>query len=327
MELTRGTEKVIRALLKAKNKKSDVWQLSRECGYLPDVIHSVEWLENMRAVDIQDGMIHLKDESKLPRYIFKKERPLKDVMKKYENFRKQVVFENDNNDYYDQLSLLPSAIKNKLSFLLRENDLINRDILCLGDDDLFSVACSLTELPKSITVFDADERVVNFLNEISPRLPVPIKAIKLDLLRPLPADYQNSFDVFVTEPPHTVKGILLFVSRGVQALRKTGVLYLGVPEMVVNKEQWLQIEQAITKAGITFTDIVQNFEESELEGNAEFGWKGFDKLPKWVTQPAQEPWYVSTLLRGEIAGQKKPIHFSFRATQEEIVTDHLPSRT
>jgi len=326
MKLTRGTERIIRALLKAKRKKSDVWQLSRECGYLPDVIHSVEWLKNMGAVEIRDGMIHLKDENKLPRYILQKGRSLKDVMKKYENFRKQIVFD-ETNTHYDQLSLLPNAIKNKLSFLLRENDLINRDILCLGDDDLFSIACSLTELPKSITVFDVDERVVNFLNKISPKLPVPIKAIKRDFLQPLPTSYKNSFDVFVTEPPHTVKGILLFVSHGVQALRKGGVSYLGIPEMVVSREEWLQIEQAITKAGITFTDIVQNFEEYELEGNAEFGWKGFDKLPKWVTKPAQEPWYVSTLLRGEIAGGKKAIHFSFPATQEEIVTDHLPSRT
>lgn len=327
MKLATDTERVIRALLAAKSKKSDVWQLSRECGYLPDVIHSVEWLEKMGAVDIRDGMIHLKDESKLPTYILQRERPLKDVMRRYEKFRKQIVFENDNNDYYDQLSLLPSAIENKLSVLLRKNDLINRDILCLGDDDLFSIACSLTELPKSITVFDADEKVVNFLNEVSSKLPIPIKTVRLDFLQPLPVDYQDSFDVLVTEPPHTIKGILLFVSRGIQVLRKRGVLYLGVPDMVVNREEWLQIEQIITKAGITFTDIVQNFEEYELEGNAELGWKGFDKLPKWVVRSAQKPWYASTLLRGEIAGQKKSIRLSFRATQKEIVTDHLPSHT
>jgi len=36
----------------------------------------------------------------------------------------------------------------------------------------------------------------------------------------VPEKYRDNFDLFITEPPDTVKGISLFVSRGVELLKK-----------------------------------------------------------------------------------------------------------
>jgi predicted methyltransferase len=319
MKFDRQTEKIIRVLLGAKNNKLDIWQLSRRSGCLLDVIKSVESLHKRGLVNIGSTAISLKNKNKLPRYILKKEKGLKDIMRQYLKYRKSVDFDNDN---YDQLELLPKAASNKLSMMMKKNDLLNRDILCIGDDDLFSVAMSLTGLPKSITVFDIDEKIINFIKKASPRLPVSIKAVNINLLKPLPKKYRDSFDVFVAEPPDTVKGTLLFVSRGIDALRQGGVFYLGMTDVTLSKKQWLKIEKTVTQAGILFTDIIPDFEEY-ITINDELTWKGFNKLPKWINKPAKNPWFVSTLFRGEIAGKKKPIRISFKNVEKELITSLL----
>jgi len=320
MKLNKTTEKVIISLLKAKGNKLDIWELSRECGYLLDVIKSAELLKKIGVVRLKDSTITLTNKRKLPKYLVKNERPIGEVMREYLVYRKRATFSNDD---YDQLSILPGAVKNKLAVMLKKNDLRNRDVLCVGDDDLFSVACSLTGLPRSITVFEIDEKVIGFINKVSRELPIPIKMVSLNLLKPLPKNYSGSFDVFVAEPPDTVKGTLLFVLRGIQALRKDGVFYLGMTEMTLSKKQWLEIEKAILETGVTLTDVIGDFEEYVIEGN-ELTWKGFEKLPKWVNKPAKKPWFVSTLVRGEIAGVKKPIRFSFKDVEKELITSLLP---
>lgn len=321
MKLNHTTEKVVRNLLKARGNKIDIWQLSRKCGYLLDVIKSVETLKKSGVVKVKNATVYLSNKNKLPKYALKKEKPLRGVMKRYASYRKQIIFASDE---FDQLSVLPQGIESKLSVMLRKNDLLNRDILCIGDDDLFSVACSLTGLPKSLTIFDVDERVIKFINKISPRLPVPIKTVNLNILKPLPKNYIDTFDVFIAEPPDTVKGTLLFVSQGMQALRKNGAFYLGMTEMTLNKKQWLEIEKSILGAGATFTNIIQDFEEYTLEGNNELKWKGFEKLPQWINKPSKKLWFVSTLFRGEIAGKKKPIRLSLKDAKKELITSLLP---
>ena len=320
MKLNKTTEKVIISLLKAKGNKMDIWELSRKCGYLLDVIKSAELLKKVGAVKLENSTVTLTNKIKFPEYLVKNERPLNEVMRKYTAYRKRAVFSNDD---YDQLSILPGAVYNKLAVMLKKNDLRNRDVLCMGDDDLFSVACSLTALPKSITIFEVDEKVIGFINKISRELPIPIKTVSLNLLKPLPKSYSGSFDVFIAEPPDTVKGTLLFVSRGIQALRKDGVFYLGMTEVTLNKKQWLEIEKTVLATGIALTDIIGDFEEYVIEGN-ELIWKGFEKLPKWVNKPAKRPWFVSTLFRGEVAGVKKPIKFSFKDVKKELITSLLP---
>src|SRR3989344_3522366 len=320
MKLNKTTEKVIISLLKAKGNKLDIWELSRECGYLLDVIKSAELLKKIGVVRLKDSTITLTNKRQMPKYSVKSERPLNEVMREYLVWRKRAIFSNDD---YDQLSILPGAVKNKLAVMLKKNDLRNRDVLCMGDDDVFSVACSLTGLPRSITVFEIDEKVIGFINKVSRELPIPIKTVSLNLLKPLPKNYNGSFDVFVAEPPDTVKGTLLFVSRGMQALRKDGVFYLGMTEVTLSKKQWLEIEKTVLAAGITLTDIIGDFEEYVIEGD-ELIWKGFEKLPKWVNKPAKKPWFVSTLFRGEIAGVKKPIRFSFKDVRKELITSLLP---
>ncbi len=319
MKLTHTTEKVVRALLKANDKKLDIWQLARQCGYLLDVIHAVEFLKNAHAVKLTDSTITLRATDKLPRYVLQREKSIDHIVEEYTRYRKKVSF---GDDRYDQLALLPGAVRNKLTVMTRECDLLNRDILCLGDDDLFSIACALTGLPKSVTVFDIDANILSFLKKASLKLPVRIKTVNVNLLGSLPKKYENAFDVFITEPPDTVKGVLLFLSQGMRALRRGGVFYLGMTGMTLARRQWHIIERAVVKSGAVFTDIMKDYEEYETDN--ELIWRGFEKLPSWISKPSRESWFVSTLFRAQLVNEKKPPTISFKNIERELITSLLP---
>jgi N4-bis(aminopropyl)spermidine synthase len=104
---------------------------------------------------------------------------------------------------------------------LYENDAIEgRSVICLGDDDLTSIAIGLVSehlkvRPKRLTVLDVDDRLVEFIGDTGG---VPVEAIQHDLRQPIPDGFSGKFDVFFTDPPYTIPGLKLFAERGVRAL-------------------------------------------------------------------------------------------------------------
>ena len=106
---------------------------------------------------------------------------------------------------------------------LFENDAIEgRSLICLGDDDLTSVAVGLVSeylgvRPRNLTVLDVDDRLVAFLKDAGSRS-FPVNAVAHDLRQPIPKDLARRFDVFFTDPPYTIPGLKLFAERGVSAL-------------------------------------------------------------------------------------------------------------
>ena len=87
-----------------------------------------------------------------------------------------------------------------------ESITIGKNILCVGDDDLISVAIGflLNELyydkeanKKKICVFDVDERYIRYISMLAEQYGLPIECLKIDLREPLPIGYANSFDCFL----------------------------------------------------------------------------------------------------------------------------------
>ena len=107
---------------------------------------------------------------------------------------------------------------------LYENDALEgRRLLFLGDDDLTSLSVALTarELGLGrlkVCVADVDARLVAFINEIASAEGLPIEAFQHDLRLPFPESRAGTFDTFFTDPPYTLAGLALFISRGVEAL-------------------------------------------------------------------------------------------------------------
>jgi predicted methyltransferase len=113
---------------------------------------------------------------------------------------------------------------------LHEADaLVGRRVLLLGDDDLTSLAidrvvrrfgseASIAQL----AVLDVDPAVVDHVGRELAGASFPYVAVQHDVRRPLPRALRGSFDTVVTDPPYTVAGATLFLSRAADALAGVG---------------------------------------------------------------------------------------------------------
>ena len=314
--MNRTRERILLALL--EKGTIEFWQLARIAGYLEDIIRECEQLKEEGIVSLEKSMVTLTAKEKIPVELLKNP-AIDSVMNSYREYRKQIHFADDD---LDQLQITPEGIENKLACFLKNQDLRGRDVLCLGDDDLFSVACSLTSLPRSVTVFDADTKLLEFLEKVSTELPVPIQAVNLNFLKEIPEQWKKRFDVFVTEPPDTVKGTLLFISRGLSCLRPGGVMYLGITEETLKWKQWQIIQEKIICSGLAITDILRDHEVYETD--EETTWKGYENLPGWISKNSAAPWYSSALVRAQAARDIIPFPVEFKHVERELITSLLP---
>ncbi len=96
---------------------------------------------------------------------------------------------------------------------------MNGRIFVVGDDDLFSIAASLTGMPEKVVVVDIDERLINFINRMADEYSLSVEAFVYDVQQAFPDEFKKKFDVFVTDPVETIPGLKLFLSRGVSSLK------------------------------------------------------------------------------------------------------------
>ncbi len=123
----------------------------------------------------------------------------------------------------DQSHATPETVLRRAVYLYEHDALEGRNLLVLGDDDLTSVAVGLLAqhleiVLGQVVVLECDGRLVDFLGVISEREGLAITVVARDLREDIPADLCGQMDVFFTDPPYTLPGLSLFVSRGASAL-------------------------------------------------------------------------------------------------------------
>jgi len=209
---------------------------------------------------------------------------------------------------YDQAPILPSDALSRVAFMIERGDVSGKDIIVLGDDDLVSVALALTELPNRIVVLDIDEELIKFIREHLSTASIKAEALTHDLRYPLPDDLRDSFDVFFTDPPDTTLGLILFLSRGAEALIKEEKVracgYFCMTHADAPIDRWYKIEKTLLEMGFVITDIIRDFNtyydlSVETEDYIKEGI--LEKIP-----PPTKPWYVSSLIRIEGHGKISP---------------------
>lgn len=96
-------------------------------------------------------------------------------------------------------------------------------IVLLGDDDLIAVAIAGfarltgTRIAR-LTVIDSDPAVLAWIGARSAGTGTQVQLVEHDLREPLPSHLAGGFDVACTDPPYTMPGAELFLSRSVSAL-------------------------------------------------------------------------------------------------------------
>lgn len=222
---------------------------------------------------------------------------------------------------FDQGFISEEGIIRRLEFIHERGDIYGK-IFVVGDDDLFSLAASLTGLPEKIVVVDVDERLVNFINSVAKELGLEVEARVYDVQRAFPEEFRRKFDVFVTDPVETIPGIKLFLSRGVSTLKGIGSsAYFGLTTLEASRRKWFEIEKMILEMGFVITDIKRKF---NVYPASEKSYSQFEeKLPifKILGIKTDYNWYTSSLFRIEAVKEPNPLVEGEMIIDENVYKD------
>ena len=113
--------------------------------------------------------------------------------------------------------------KLRRALFLARIGVLGKPTVFIGDDDLTSLAAALVAreagLPAAtMTVVDVDADLLDYIGRRAAGLGADIEVVHHDAAKPLPDALLGGFDVALTDPPYTVAGAELFVSRAVSAL-------------------------------------------------------------------------------------------------------------
>ncbi|UCH31085.1 MAG: GNAT family N-acetyltransferase [Candidatus Bathyarchaeota archaeon] len=144
-------------------------------------------------------------------------------------------------------------------FMLEKGDVEGRRIIFLGDDDFTSIAVGMFKAAKEITVVDVDARLLRSIRRISKKENLHINCVEWDLRNPLPPHLCRKYDVAFADPPYTIAGLTLFISRGITALkqRKGLAVYLAFAHQSPRK--LLILQRTLNAMGLVITEQIPNF--------------------------------------------------------------------
>ena len=163
------------------------------------------------------------------------------------------------------------TVGTKIRRVLRMHEagaLTGRRILVLGDDDLISVtiaafvgADGLGGGVERLTVVDSDPEVLAWAGGQMSGTGVDAELIEHDLRRPLPGGLAGAFDVACTDPPYTVAGAELFLSRAVAGLAPGPGRHVFFSFGARRPEETLRAQELIGSMGLTIRGLWPGFNE------------------------------------------------------------------
>jgi hypothetical protein len=174
---------------------------------------------------------------------------------------------------FDQAFGKPITALRRAYYLLEKGDLEGKSILLLGDDDFTSLGICLVNDKAKITVVDIDSRLLSVINSIAKEHSFSIKCQETDLRKELPRDLKNSFDVVMLDPPYTIAGLRLFLSRAIQAIKKTPGKSIYLSYVHRPPDELVEVHSEIIAHGLAVEELIPKFnlyEGAEMHANTTF---------------------------------------------------------
>lgn len=160
--------------------------------------------------------------------------------------------------FFDQRPITYKTSIKRVEYLLNRNDVYNKKIVFLGDDDLTSIALALTKVKCEIVALDVDERLVNFINQIAQKYNLNLKAYVYNALNKTDSCLKHKFDCLMTDPTPEKIPFSLFMNNAINLLKKEkGVIYTSIYSSAMDKS--LELQKVINNMNLYVTDIIPNF--------------------------------------------------------------------
>lgn len=180
---------------------------------------------------------------------------------------------------FDQIYMKVGDMVIQTEFIARKFD--GLDLVFVGDGD--SISLSIIHLkkhgifdygPKSITVLDFDERIVNSINRFAAddNISDVISAKLYNVADPLPSDLISSKDAFYTNPPWGASNeglsVLAFAQRGVESVKSGsyGAIVIGDDdEFTWTKEILFTTQKKLIEEGFYITEMIPGLHNYHLD--------------------------------------------------------------
>jgi N4-bis(aminopropyl)spermidine synthase len=158
---------------------------------------------------------------------------------------------------------VPTKIRRVLK-LHQAGALAGRSIVLLGDDDLIAVAIArfarlLGISTGRLTVIDTDSAVLDWIGTQVAGSGTDVQLVEHDLRSPLPESLDGGFDVACTDPPYTVAGAELFLSRAVSALARRPGLHVFFSFGARRPDETLATQRLIAGLGLVVRSVTPGF--------------------------------------------------------------------
>lgn len=161
---------------------------------------------------------------------------------------------------FDQRPVTLKTTIERVKYFLKRNDIYNKKIVFLGDDDLTSIALALTKVKCQILVLDIDERLVNFINKMSKEYNLNINARVFNALEGVPKELKHKFDCLITDPTPEVIPFTIFMNDAIDLLKKeNSTIYTSIYSSAM--EETIELQNVINKMNLYITEIIPKFTE------------------------------------------------------------------
>jgi len=159
----------------------------------------------------------------------------------------------------DQAFATPDTSLKRAIFLLEHDYIEGRRILFLGDSDLTSLAVALVGGARNLTVLDIDSRVGEIIQHFNRENAGTIEFVQHDLRDPIPETLQAKYNVILTDPPYTLPGVALFLSRSMECLYPeiSGSIFLSFA--MQSPENDLKLQQIFTENELIIKHLLLGF--------------------------------------------------------------------
>jgi hypothetical protein len=168
----------------------------------------------------------------------------------------------------DQTHCTVATKLGRVLWLNSAHALAGQRILLLGDDDLISVAIArfaawsgTPGVIRRLTVADADADVLSWIGRQVAGSGVAVELVEHDLREPLPPSLTGAFDVAMTDPPYTVAGAELFLSRAVSGLAPQPGRHVLFSFGARRPDETLAVQRIMAEMGLVLRSMVAGFNE------------------------------------------------------------------
>ncbi|MCD6489862.1 MAG: bis-aminopropyl spermidine synthase family protein [Thermodesulfobacterium sp.] len=327
-ELERIKKQILRQLIK---KPSTFWELiNYQDSHITAFLQAIKELINENLVEYKKPFFYITDNVNAFPYNdsgcllcspFSKDSYWKEILDKFLEIVKDRPLPTSD---FDQGFIRPQDTLKRTAFIYERGDLEDTEIFILGDDDLISLSMALTGLPKRIVVVEIDERINKFIKEKTEKIGYTnLEIYNYNVIQDLPEELKKKFDVFVTDPVETQKGLKLFINRCISALKGEGsVGYMGFTHREASLKKWHDFEKFLIESGFVITDILRDFTTYPEEENQ---WEDFYRtyriMKEFDLELPSVDWYKSCFIRFEAVEDPKILNIPLPKNLEELYFD------